>query len=74
MNPDKAERNRLLQRARNHRRQQLKAKASGTLIAKMDALITNNSGLLPDTAEYWLVPVIAKMDAFRVKIVRASDP
>jgi hypothetical protein len=68
--PKQAERNRLLQRQRNLCRQR---RESGTVvhhpvIAKMDASLSFNVRELPTNGEYWLVPIIAKMDALKVKI------
>ena len=71
-NPEKADRNRSLQKIRNHKRQKSKVylKTSKTIgIAKMDASKLNNHHLL---GQYWLVPTIAKMDA--VKIFIATVP
>lgn len=58
-NPDKVDRNRMLQRLRNRKA------ASPCLIAKMDA-----SNLATDqlSGHYWLVPEIAKMDAVKIYI------
>jgi len=68
-NPDKAERNRVLQAIRNRK---ARSKKSGTkmdtpLIAKMDASKSDNFQTL---GQFWLVPVIAKMDALKVNIVK----
>ena len=70
-NPEKAERNRVLQRLRNKKKAFYKADCQRK-IAKMDA-----SEVLKDTkfkvvGQYWLVPVIAKMDALKVNIVAYS--
>lgn len=66
--PDKAERNRQLQLERNRRRRRRDEPAGGEgVIAKVDASPANALKLLDD-GEYWLVPVIAKMDASRVRI------
>lgn len=65
-NPEKTERNRILQKLRNRKKRD---KKSGK-IAKMDASKTSESRMIPGIGgEYWLVPVIAKMDASRVFIV-----
>jgi len=63
-NPQIADRNRILQRIRNKRRLRQKP-----LIAKMDA-----SKCFPFKAfgQFYLVPVIAKMDALKVKIYPIS--
>jgi predicted transposase YbfD/YdcC len=70
--PEKAERNRLLQAVRNRRakarRIGAKMDASG-LIAKMDASKPSD---IKVAGRYWLVPVIAKMDALEVNIVVMS--
>ncbi len=70
--PEKAERNRLLQAVRNGRakarRIGAKMDASG-LIAKMDASKLSN---IKVAGRYWLVPVIAKMDALEANIVVLS--
>ena len=63
-NPEKAERNRVLQRIRNQRKQPVKAVG----IAKMDARKTSNHSLL---GEFWLVPAIAKMDPVKIFITTA---
>ena len=65
-NPEKAERNRALQRLRNKNR--LKKVQSGNLvIAKMDV---RKDAVRPvdimSSGQFWLVPVIAKMDAAKV--------
>ena len=68
-NPHKAERNRVLQTIRNR-----KARSKGTsvkmdtpLIAKMDA---SKSDSFQALGQFWLIPVIAKMDALKVNIVK----
>ena len=69
-NPEKAERNRMLQTIRNRRRsRQGRADPSGkaSLIAKMDASKWGHFELL---GQFWMVPVIAKMDALKVSILR----
>jgi hypothetical protein len=55
--PEKAERNRLLQTVRNRRRREP--------IAKVDASIVDQYRVV---GQYWLVPVIAKVDALKVNI------
>jgi len=60
-NPEKAERNRILQAIRNR-----KARSSHS-VAKMDA---SKSGNFQTLGQYWLIPVIAKMDALKVNIVK----
>lgn len=61
-NPDKASRNRILQRIRN-KRSARKLRQSPRLIAKMDASNARAGGL---SGHYWLVPEIAKMDAVKI--------
>ncbi|MCK4390306.1 MAG: hypothetical protein KAV83_08740 [Desulfobacterales bacterium] len=75
-NPDKAERNRILQTIRNRRRRNSKgsdAKMDASMIAKMDASKRNDFKLV---GQFWLVPVIAKMDALKVflHVVPAGYP
>ena len=60
-NPEKAERNRMLQTIRNRRRQN----AGKDLIAKIDA---RKRMYFQPIGQFWLVPVIAKMDAAKVNI------
>jgi len=68
-NPEKAERNRILQRQRNRKARCLPAgaKMNPSLIAKMDPSKPDNFQIL---GQFWLVPVIAKMDALKVNIVK----
>ena len=68
-NPGKAERNRMLQTIRNRRRSAVK-KYDDLPIAKMDARI--NMDFQP-VGRFWMVPVIAKMDATKVNIYAISD-
>jgi hypothetical protein len=64
--PQKAERNRMLQSIRNRRRSaKPKYRADKKLIAKVDASIVNKFNVV---GQYWLVPVIAKVDALKVNI------
>jgi hypothetical protein len=63
-NPEKADRNRALQRIRNHKVQLAKT----ICIAKMDARNASNQSLL---GQFWLVPTIAKMDPVKVFITTA---
>lgn len=53
-----------MQRKRNQQRQlkRLENRADEKVIAKMDVLEANNHAVL---REYWLIPVIAKMDVLR---------
>jgi len=68
-NPEKAERNRLLQTIRNRkaRSSPSDAKMDASVIAKMDASKFDNFEIL---GQFWLVPVIAKMDALKVNIIK----
>jgi hypothetical protein len=68
-NPEKAERNRILQALRNRKARALSsdAKMTMSLIAKMDSSKSDNFKVL---GQFWLVPVIAKMDALKVHIVK----
>ena len=68
-NPNKTERNRILQRARNQKARSKKSdtKMDTPLIAKMDASKSDNFQAL---GQFWLVPVVAKMDALKVNIVK----
>jgi len=67
--PDKAERNRTLQHIRNRRRRQPAKLLPAALIAKMDARKSCNFDLL---GQFYLVPVIAKMDVSKVNIYSIS--
>lgn len=69
-NPQKAERNRILQTIRNRRRSgqgDSDAKMDTSSIAKMDASRSDSFQML---GQFWLIPVIAKMDALKVNIVK----
>ena len=68
-NPDKAERNRVLQAVRNRKARSKKSdrKMNTPLIAKMDASKPDSFHTL---GQFWLIPVIAKMDALKVNIVK----
>ena len=73
-NPEKVERNRLLQNIRNRRkRQKSKTCKSGNdfLIAKVDA---SKSRKINVVGQYWMVPVIAKVDALKVNIFEIPEP
>ncbi len=63
-NPEKADRNRALQRIRNLREQPDKAIG----IAKMDVRKASAQSLL---GQFWLVPAIAKMDPIKIFITTA---
>lgn len=68
-NPEKAERNRLLQSIRNRRARypQSCSESQSALIAKMDASNADNFEVL---GRFWMVPVIAKMDALKVSLLK----
>ncbi len=59
-NPDKATRNRLLQRIRNRKKYGINDVPVTTIIAKMDA---RKPPAIILEGDFWLVPTIAKMDA-----------
>lgn len=63
-NPEKAERNRILQMIRNQKVR------DPHLVAKMDALKSNKIKVV---GQFWLVPVIAKMEALKVNILEISN-
>lgn len=72
--PEKAQRNRILQRIRNRRRAKRQNKAqvvSPPMIAKIDASNSNRFGIV---GQFWLVPMIAKIDALKVNIVEIPIP
>ena len=64
-NPDKVERNRALQHIRNRRNRQTDQDPAFAVIAKMDARKSYDFDLL---GQFYLVPVIAKMDVSKVNI------
>ena len=68
-NPKSAERNRILQFQRNRKARSSSddANADQGLIAKMDA---SKSDYFQILGQFWLLPVIAKMDALKVNIVK----
>jgi hypothetical protein len=68
-NPEKVQRNRILQTIRNQRARGSSnlAKMDASLIAKMDS---SKSYCFETLGQFWLIPVIAKMDASKVNIVR----
>ncbi|MBW1916355.1 MAG: hypothetical protein JRI86_15720 [Deltaproteobacteria bacterium] len=68
-NPEKTERNRILQSVRNGKIRSTDriAKMDSSLIAKMDA---SNPDRFEIVGQFWMVPVIAKMDASKVNILR----
>ena len=68
-NPEKAERNRVLQAIRNRRGRckRKDGKMDPFLIAKMDASKSDNFEVL---GQFWMVPLIAKMDALKVNLLK----
>lgn len=68
-NPEYAERNRILQAIRNrkHRAPKTLSNTEPPLIAKMDASKSYSFEIL---GQFWLIPVIAKIDALKVNIAR----
>jgi len=75
--PEQTRRNRLLQKQRNQKRRRGLRLAnaptpSAEVIAKMDALIPKDIAPFRPIGEFWLIPVIAKMDAFKVNITSVS--
>jgi hypothetical protein len=73
--PEQADRNRDLQKVRNKRRHwRGVVKMDALVIAKMDASRSGKSSVgswLPGS--FWLVPVIAKMDAIKVILHRTPS-
>jgi len=83
-NPEKTERNRILQRVRNQNRRLKNGREKTTgqvpksiakvdaseLIAKVDVLKTGNHQAFN---QFWLVPVIAKVDVLKAHILLISD-
>ena len=67
--PQSAQRNRVLQAIRNRKAisSPSNAKMNASLIAKMDASNADNFEVL---GQFWLVPVIAKMDWLKVNIIK----
>jgi len=68
-NPKKTERNRILQIIRNRRRAR-RQPCLENKIAKSDA---RNSQYFEPLGRFWLVPMIAKMDATKVNIYTITD-
>lgn len=68
-NPEKAQRNRILQTLRNRKARScpVDAKMNAPLIAKMDSSESDNFQIL---GQFWLVPAIAKMDSLKVNIIK----
>ena len=67
-NPEKAERNRIMQTIRNRKARSKEGNSS--LIAKMDASKPDRFEIL---GQFWMVPVIAKMDASKINIIRIPE-
>lgn len=69
-NPAKAKRNRLLQKTRNmkQRTKQALEPSKSMDIAKMDARKSKKTYHGELSGEYWLIPIIAKMDARKIFI------
>jgi len=67
-NKEKVERNRQLQIIRN-RRLRVRPKGDAVVIAKVDAL---KFGKLNPLGQYYLIPMIAKVDALKVRIYEVS--
>jgi hypothetical protein len=67
--PEKAERNRVLQSIRNRKARAKDAHINmdTPVIAKMDSSKADNFEAL---GQFWLIPVIAKMNALKVNIVK----
>ncbi|MBU0464568.1 MAG: hypothetical protein KKE12_13370 [Proteobacteria bacterium] len=65
-NPEKAARNRSLQKIRNMKKQHPSKPSKIIGIAKMDARRSMMQSL---SGQYWLVPTVAKMDAVKIFIV-----
>ena len=73
-NPDKAERNRILQTLRNRRRSRqgsMDPREDPSLIAKVDTSIPKKIKVF---GEFYMVPVIAKVDALKVYIYEIATP
>jgi len=79
--PDQVKRNRDLQRVRNRKRNGRDRRTcsfpdrrvNASTIAKMDASKSREtSGNTLSSGQFWLVPVIAKMDALKVNIYRIT--
>ncbi len=70
--PEKAERNRIMQTMRNRRSRSKDgdSKKDRSLIAKMDASKPDRFEIL---GQFWMVPVIAKMDALKINIIRIPE-
>jgi hypothetical protein len=70
-NPKKAERNKMLQKIRNIKRlKKTQGEASGQFIAKVDASIARKTKV---RGQFWMIPMIAKVDALKVFISEIPD-
>lgn len=70
-NPKKAERNMMLQRVRNKLRlKKNQGEANGSVIAKVDASTIRK---IKVTGPFWMIPMIAKVDALKVYISEIPD-
>ena len=72
--PEKAEQNRILQTIRNRRRSKegkTEVRVDMPLIAKVDASIPKKIKVV---GQFWMVPVIAKVDALKVYIYEIPNP
>jgi hypothetical protein len=72
-NPEKADRNRTLQHIRNRRRSEkgkIKKRGDPSLIAKVDPSIAKK---IKVAGQFWMIPVIAKVDALKVYIYEIPD-
>jgi len=71
-NPEKAERNRIMQTIRNRRsrKKEVLSRNESSLIAKMDASKPDRFEIV---GQFWMVPVIAKMDASKINIIRIPE-
>ncbi len=70
-NRKKAERNRMLQKIRNKRRlKKNQGKDECSLIAKVDASTARKIKVI---GQFWMIPVIAKVDALKVYISEIPD-
>jgi len=74
-NPKKAQRNKVLQKVRNLKKMKEKSKNMSSKevknIAKIDAFNTSNNKL---SGTFWLIPIIAKIDAFKIELIESIEP
>ena len=68
--PDKTDRNRALQKVRDQKRRHEAPGSKETILAKMDARKPCKQNL---SGEFWLVPVLAKMDAVKILFAEIQD-